>query len=286
MRPGAVLLVLLLGPPLVLAQGEAQLAACRAPILSIQDPPVPFDPGQSVTLLFAIENPNGRNVDGVRATVTTTAPAGWSATAAQRELTLQPNDAQVDVLAVTAPNRGSGQRAGNITLLVTFVCSNGEIQTTASTTENVPVEISPLSVPWPIVLGAFALLAGGVGALALRRLRRGVSLSVAAPEREVEPGKSVKFTLHLHNHRGRPERFTFLATGLPEGWTAHLALVDVELEPGEEKTLWVILKAPADAPVGSTVEASLRLESPRGARESTGVRVRAKVYSAASGSPG
>lgn len=270
-------LCVLLLPPLLAAQGTTQLDACRPPILSFQEVPRPFAPGSSVAIQFAIENPNGPHVDAVRATVTTTAPAGWSATVAQRELTMAPNDWEVDVLALTAPNRGSGQAAGSITLLVTFVCTNGEIQTSASTTQTIDVEISQLSVPWPLVLGAFAVLASGVAILGARRLRRGVSVTVSPEEKPVEPGKSAKFTVTVHNRRGKPQRLTFLATGVPEGWTTHLALEDVELEPGEEKALWVLLKAPPAAIAGTVAEVALRLESPRGAGESVATRVRARV---------
>lgn len=281
MRWRLALVALLLAAPLAASQPPAQLDACRAPVLTMEDPPGQFDAGGSIELHFAIENPNGPSVDAVRATVTTTAPAGWTATPGQRELTMRPNDAVVNVLAITAPHRGSGQPAGNITLLVTFVCTNGEIQTSASAMAALEMELKPLSVPWPIVLGAFILLATGVAALAVRRLRRGVALTPTTPERPVEPGKSAKFTFVVENRRGKPQRFTLLATGLPVGWSAHLALDEVELEPGEEKTLWAIVKAPADAAPGTDVDVILRLESPRGARDSVATRVRARVVDAA-----
>lgn len=273
----AVLLVLLAGLPAAVGQPPPQLDACRTPILTVQDVPGPFQPGESTALLFAIENPNGPSVDAVRATVTTSAPAGWAATPAQRELTMPPDDLFVNALALTAPNRGSGQPAGNVTLLVTFVCTNGEIQTSASASAVVEVELKALSVPWPLVLGGFLALAAGVTALGLRRLRRGVALAARTPERTIEPGKSAKFTLAVENRRGKPQRFTFLATGVPEGWTAHLALDEVELEPGEEKTLWAILKAPPTARPGEVADVALRLESPKGAREGVSARIQATV---------
>lgn len=274
----AFVAVLLLGLlPLAAGQPPPQLDACRPPLITVQDVPGPFTPGRSAALVFAIENRNGPSVDAVRAAVTTSAPAGWTATPAQRELTIAPNDVAWNALAITAPNRGSGQASGNITLLVTFVCTNGEIQTSASASTGVLVEIQALSVPWPLVLGVFLVLAAGVTALGLRRLRRGVALMARTPERPVEPGKSAKFTVVVENRRGKPQRFTFLAAGVPEGWTAHLALDEVELEPGEEKTLWAILKAPPNAAPGETADVALRLESPKGARESVATRILARV---------
>jgi hypothetical protein len=273
----AAVLALLLALPLAAGQPPPQLDACRAPVLTVQDVTGPFRAGGSAIVQFGVENPNGPSVDAVRATVTTSAPAGWAATPAQRELTMPPNDVWFTALAITAPNRGSGQPAGNITLHVTFVCTNGEIQTSASASTVVEVEIAALSVPWPLVLGSFLVLAAGVTALGLRRLRRGVALWARTPERTVEPGKSAKFTVVVENRRGKPQRFTFLATGVPEGWSAHLALDEVELEPGEEKALWAILKAPPTAVPGAVADVALRLESPRGAREGVTTRVLARV---------
>jgi hypothetical protein len=275
-RFGVWAAVALLALPLASPQ-EAQTEACRPPALSVQPLPKPLEPGASYALTFAIENPNGPPVDSVRATLTTTAPAGWAAAASPRELTLGPHNASFGVLDVTAPNRGSGAPSGNITFLVTFVCAHGEIQTSASSTSLIEVEIRQLQAPWPVILTAFVTLFAGVAALGFQRLRRGVGLHVSSPERPIEPGKSAKFTFVVENRRGKPQKLTLLAVGVPEGWSIHLALDALELEPGEEKILWAILKAPPGATPGTEADVQLRLESPRGARESLAARIRARV---------
>lgn len=274
------LVLVLLALPLASAQEgpPLQAEACRPPVLALQQPPVSFEPGSSVNLLMAIENPNGPPVDSVRATLTTTAPAGWSAIPPTRELTLGPQNVSIAALVVTAPNRGSGAADGNVTILVTFVCTSGEIQTTASASDTVRVAIQAFEAPWPIVLGAFAALAGGVGVLAVRRLRRGVALVALTNDRDISPGHSAKFTFLVENRRGKPQRLKLASDGLPEGWSLHLALDTVELEPGEEKTLWAILRAPPHAPAGMDVAATLRLEDPRAAeRAVASTTLRAKV---------
>lgn len=250
--------------------------ACRAPILSVQHTPRVLRPGTDYNLLFAIDNPNGPPVEAVRATVTTTAPAGWTAVAAQRDLTLGPKNVSVSAIAVTTPNRGTGAAQGNITILVTFVCTSGDIQTSAFRTETVEVAIEDFQAPWLLVLGGFGVLAAGVGVLGARRLRRGVALTSATPERPVAPGKSVKFTLLVENRRGKPQAFRLQHEGVPEGWGLHLALTDLELEPGEEKHLWAILRAPAEAPLGREVTIVLRLVDGEG-REASRTAVHARV---------
>lgn len=279
-RPAAAILVALLSvllAPHAAAQEERQPEACRAPVLSLQQPPGDFEPGQATSLLFAIENPNGPPVEAVRATVTTSAPAGWTATTAQRELTLGPRNVSLNAIAVAAPNRGTGVASGNITMLVTFVCTRGDIQTSASAAAVLEVRISEFRAPWPVVLGSFSLLAVGVALMGYRRLRRGVAIVPTQRERPVEAGKSVKYTFVIENRRGRPQRFHLLPVGVPEGWTIHLALENVELEPGEEKTLWAILKAPPTATAGTEVLITLRLENVRGGRDGASAPIRAHV---------
>jgi hypothetical protein len=254
------IVLLLLALPAVAAQ-PPQPEACRAPVLAVQHPPGPFEAGGSMSLRIAVENPNRAPVDSVRATVTTTAPAGWSATPAQRELTLGPQNVSINAMAVTAPNRGSGAGEGNITVLVTFVCSSGDIQTSASAAETIGVTLRAFAPPWPVVLGAFAVLATGVTILGLRRLRRGIAVTTLGDEREVAPGRSVKFTLAVENRRGRPQRLHLRHDGVPEGWAIHLALDTIELEPGEEKLLWAILKAPPHAQHGTEVSVHLRFDA-------------------------
>ena len=63
--------------------------------------------GASYSLTFAIENPNGPPVEAVRATITTTAPAGWTATASPRDLTLGPRNATFGALVTRTGCAGS-----------------------------------------------------------------------------------------------------------------------------------------------------------------------------------
>ncbi len=261
--------------PRAAAQGPE--GGCQAPILSMPDAPHTFAPGDAYSLSFAIENPNVPPIDSVRAQLITTAPSGWSVVPAQRELTLGPKNVSFDALTITAPNRGGGEPSGNITLHVTFVCTTGDTLTSSSADATIPVVLETFQAPWPVLLTAFALLALLVGVVGLRRLQQGVAIVPGRLEREVAPGKSVKYTFRVENRRGKPQRFTLLGVGVPEGWSLHLALDEVELEPGEEKSLWAVLKCAPEAPLGASAAITLRLESPRGAREGTSATLLAKV---------
>lgn len=259
------------------AAAQGVQGGCQAPILAMPEAQHSFAPGEASSLAFAIENTNVPPIDSVRATLVTAAPAGWSVVPAQRELTLGPKNITYDALTITAPNRGGGEPSGNITLHVTFVCTTGDTLTSSSADATIPVVLETFQAPWPVLLTAFGVLALLVGLLGLRRLRRGVAIVPARLEQEVEPGKGVKYTFRVENRRGKPQRFTLLGVGVPEGWSLHLALDEVELEPGEEKGLWAVLKSAPEAPRGSEVAITLRLESPRGAREGTSATLVAKV---------
>lgn len=279
-RAGVALLLMLLlaqHAPTAAAQDEGQPESCRPPVLEMQHLPREFRPGRAYHLLFAIENRNGPPVDAVRATITTTAPGGWTATVAQPEMTLGTDEVRYDVITIAAPPRSTGETHGNLTLLVTFVCTSGEVQTSASESLSLEVRSEAFQAPWPIVLAGFLVLAIGVVILGIRRLRRGVAMTCEAPERLVAAGKSAKFDLHIENRRGRPQRLHLLATGLPAGWNVHLALDEVVLEPGEEKTVWALLKAPPQADAGDEAVVTFRLQSATGGRENATTLVRARV---------
>lgn len=267
---------LLAAPPAQAQPTTTQSQGCLAPVIIVQDAPRVVRAGSSYSLLFAIENPNGPPVEAVRATVTTTAPAGWTAVPAQRDLTLGPLKENWNALAITAPTRGTGELAGNITILVSFTCTSGEIQKSSFTTHTIEAAIEGFRVPWGSVLGGFALLVLGVVVLSLRRLRRGVAMGTPTPERPIPPGKSAKFTFLVENRRGKPQSLRLVAEGVPEGWSLHLALTDVELEPGEEKSLWAILKAPGTATPGHEVDLVLRLLGKDG-REGARLALKARV---------
>ena len=86
-------------------------------------------------------------------------------------------------------------------------------------------------------------------------------------ERAIEPGKSAKFTFTVHNRRGKPATYALAGLGLPDGWSLHLALPQVDVEPGEEKTLWAIVRAPPTVAPGDTVPFTIRLQGARGPRD-------------------
>jgi len=216
---------------------------------------------------FAVENRNQPPVEAVLVTVTTTSPSGWTANAAAREFSLGPGNVTFSALEITSPDRGSGAGVGNVSLHVTFVCPRGDVRTTSAADAIVHVRLAQLSAPWPLAVGAVLVLGSAVTVLALRRVRRGVALVPKQRMRTMRPGQSVKFNFDVENRRGRPSRFHLLVEGLPDGWSAHLALDRVDLEPGEEKALWAIVHSPIAVTPGTQVEFQLRLEPLGGGRD-------------------
>lgn len=272
-----LLALLALASAMPLAAGQGTSETCQPPSLAFPTARAVYAPGDTYNLPFAIENRNGAELR-VNATVQVTTPDGWTATPARRFFTIAPETVVHSVLAITAPSRGTGAPAGNITLSVTFTCQTGIVLLTSTPAEHVlGVRIRAFDAPWPLLLGGFALLALGVAIMGVRRLRRSILLSPAERNRGIEPGKSVKFTFSVHNRRGKPASYAVLVGGLPEGWTIHLALNEVDLEPGEEKTLWAIVRAPPTAPVGTQAPFAIRLQGLRGPRDAATAHLVAHV---------
>lgn len=270
----AWLLAMLVAPTLPAQSTEG---SCGPPLLAFPPAPRNYEPGGAFSIPFAVENPNG-HVEVARADIRVTTPDGWSAVPARRELTLGPHAVQQNVLALTAPTRGTGAPAGNITISVTLVCITGVVQQSSLPAQHVlDVRIRSFEAPWLAVIGVFLVLTAGVTVLGIRRVRKSVLLTPTTPERAIEPGRSAKYTFTIHNRRGKPAEYDLVVGGLPPGWSIHLALDHVALEPGEEKTLWAILKAPPDAPRGEAVPFALRLQGERGPRDGAATVLMAHV---------
>lgn len=249
------------------------------PVLTLQDPPSSWEPGSRFVLQFAVENPNGPPVESVTARLYTTAPQGWTASLAETAFTLTPGLSKIDPLTVTAPRRGSGVASGEISVSVQFTCHRaGGVDARAIDVAKFGVALTAIRVPWVLVAGlvAGALAVAGVVWI-VRRTQPGVTVASAAAEKALAPGKAVHFPLVVGNRRREPDAIALALADAPSGWSAHLAVPELELEGREEREIWLSVRAPAEARAGDEAAFTVRAVSRRRPRDVASLAVRARV---------
>lgn len=121
-----------------------------------------------------------------------------------------------------------------------------------------------------------AAAVGTVGYLGYRRRHR-IRVTSSDPEQTTHPGEGSNFPILLENRSGEAITVALEAERVPEGWVAFLPLPNVELEPGETRELWLTIKPPADASLGSETEILVRARTKDHQADVVEVRLKATV---------
>ncbi len=272
----ALVAALVASLPTTVAQQEE---ACRRPVVLAADGPAAWEPGSRFPIQIAIENPNEAPVETVTVRAEASAPPGWSALLAWSSLTIGPGNHPLNTLTVTASQRGSGLDAGEIVVTVRFTCHHpGDLQANAQASLVLPVALAPARVPWLLVGGiALAAIAVAGGLYAWRARLPRVGIKAVHAERALPPGKGGQFPLVVANRRREPDGVILAVTDVPAGWSAHLAVDEIDLEPREERSLWVMVRPPPNARPGDAAALTVRATSRKNPREVAYAEVRARV---------
>ncbi|HWG90680.1 MAG TPA: hypothetical protein VNZ52_07505 [Candidatus Thermoplasmatota archaeon] len=263
----AVVVALAVLAPAALAQGDGT-QRCRAPLLTVPEPPGPFEPGNARPFTVMVANPNP--VPGqVKLTVPQDAmPPGWSAIVGESARAVSPGGEASFTVTVAAPARGVGQEAGDVKLTASMACQTEPIATQSiPTTHTLHVELAVFGLAWVLWgLGLAAAVAGAIVLMVVRGRRRSVHLRCEAGTKPVPPGDAASFPLLVENHT--PERLKAHLTVRVHGagWSAFLAVDEVDLDAGEAVELWASLRAPAEAAAGAEGRATVtaaRVDRPR-----------------------
>lgn len=261
------------------AASAQQAEACLPPGLTLQKGPSAWEPGSRFVLQFAVDNPNEPPVESVTARLFTTAPQGWTASLAETALTLTPGASRIDPLTVTAPRRGTGVASGEIAISVQVTCHRaGGVDARSLATTSFDVQLTAIRVPW-LLVGALVLatLAATAVVWVVRRSQPGVVVASSASEKPLAPGKGTHFPLLVGNRRREPDAIALSLADVPAGWTAHVAVPELELEGREEREIWLSVRAPAEARPGDEATIRVRAVSRRRPRDVASVDVRARV---------
>lgn len=283
--PGRALLAaaLLVAALALLAAPATAQSGCDAPELTLEETPGTFQPQGTTTLAVTITNPNPVAAD---ATFTLNAPAGWTTGQERQTVTVASGSSEEIRFTVTAPAQRQGVAQGRVVAESSLQCNYTFTMPTssvASTSFDVAVEQS--STPWTTMLAGGVILVGGVFAvLAVRSRRASLELDCAEPLKEVSAGRGASFPLHLVNRRGEPDTVRLELLEVPEGWSAFVAVPEIELEPKEERELWLMIRSPPEASAGESATVTVEAVPARGDQGDRTV-VRATVVDVAETAP-
>lgn len=247
-------------------------AACADVVLTPSADTLVVPPGEARVLRLGIEKDDE---DVSRATLTVSAPPGWSAEASNPTPVLDGRDPVLTSISVVAPERGTGVTEGEVVVAIEVPCDDGPA-TTQRVVVLVQVEpLSPRLLGWLAglgILGIGALLGVGV----VSRLA-GVGVTSADPDRALAPGQTASFRLVVENKRTVPERVTLAVGALPDGWSVVVPAPQLDLEPREEKEVWLAVRAPTDAVPGAEAEVVVHAALKDEPRRAAAVVLRARV---------
>lgn len=294
MRSPPILAVLILALALVpsaSAQVPATPAACAIAMEAPASPP-PVAPGAGATMHVVVAN-TGNLPARITVSATIGQGGGW---------TLGEQPAQEDVASgqsrdfvfTLTPGDGAGEQA-----IVNFAaqadcyapgpgsscaplaqCSAGENTSgvvTLATEQGFRIPgLDRVSFPleWLIAGIGFVAVATAIPFL-MKRKKRALVAQCPEPLKMVRAGRGTSFPIELRNPGAAPITAAFEVSPVPEGWSAFMPLPEVQLAAHEARSLWLMVRTPATAQVGETVDVELRLRT--GGAPAGSVRVRAEV---------
>ncbi|HVL49241.1 MAG TPA: hypothetical protein VM889_11840 [Candidatus Thermoplasmatota archaeon] len=283
----AVVLLAILAP-----HAAAQAPNCaRVTVSATPDPVYVPRNGGDAALSVVFENaapspplPGGE----ARLKVSVAAPSGWTARIDGQDLTVPSGGRTSLTVAVKAPDGARPEERARIVVSATGSCTfpggpATPIALPPLSTEATAIVESPapaFGLPADLLPIGGVLLALGVvatgAALVLRRRPGAILAATPEPEKAVRPGRGASFPVTLAN-RGRDRDTASCSVGpAPEGWSAFMTTPEVEIGPGETRTLYLMVRAPAGAPEGTEAAVRVAVRS-RSSPAETQLEVKARV---------
>jgi hypothetical protein len=255
----AVAVLAPMGAAAQLEQGNCELTLSAADDL----PQGPFDPGEQRTYTFVAENTGDFEADGTFR-ITSPLPSGWYWTPTEQPVSIASGETQeidVDVRFEGDVERDA-QLQANVQDYGCDVPNSGgqSTQTVSLAFTHAPVteggDGGGLPVAW-IVFGA--IVAGTVVGVPVvyRNRQPRVGAACEDSERDVQPGRGTSYPIELENEGSDAVQVELEVTDVQEGWSALTTLPSLELGPDEDRTVYMMVRAPEDAKPGDLCVAKL-----------------------------
>lgn len=294
--PPSLLLALLLSVALLAPAGLAQVPdlpdGCGPFEMTVAGPPGPIAPGE--TAQVAVTVANGGDLDAVVAVAASLAGSpGWRLTSAAQQDARIAGDESATFQFTLSPESRDAAPETSLNFAASADCSIGQLSCPegsnacrASATATGVVRLAEpegfvlpglenVDLPVELLLGGL-LLAGvaAIAPLAMRRKKGGFLATCPEPLKLLRPGHGVSFPIEVRN-RGRDGITVAFEMGtVPAGWSAFMAMPETQLAPEEKRVVFLMVRAPPEAPAGATADVPLRVKA---GDIKTVLRVRAEV---------
>ncbi len=294
-----LMLVALVATLAVMPTAHAQAPStdtCGPLELTIAQPSTATPAGGTGTFTVTVEN-RGR-LTAIVTVVASTDAAGWRITSpSEQDASIVAAESKAYPFAVS-PDEGAAAEA-SVNFLARAVCDFGPVPCTtdappcASRSQpatgvatfapaeglRIPGLDSLALSPGLILGGGLLFVAVMLIPLLAKKRRGGILATCPEPLKLLKPGHGVNFPIQIANRGKNPLRATFTVEGEPAGWTAFMAMPDIQLAAGEMRSVWLMVRAPQTAALGDVANFTLIVQTATDERLS--VRVRAEVDGAA-----
>jgi hypothetical protein len=255
------LALVLITPFGVAAQNPLGQGPCELSLATADDiPQGPFDPGEERVYTFVVENTGDLDADGTFRIISTL-PEGWFWSPTEQPVSVASGgQTEVDVTVRFEGNvERDAQLQANVDDVDCGVASGDTTSTVSLAFTHAPIqEQGQDEFPWMwIVFGA--IVAGTVVGVPVAYRTRGARIDVSCEdsEREVSPGRGTSYPITIENKGSDAVAVELEVTDVQEGWSALTTLPNLELGADEDRTVYMMVRAPEEAKPGDLCVAKL-----------------------------
>lgn len=286
--------------PLAGAQIPALPTACGPLEATLVQPSAALAPGQQGTITVTVGNGGAAGANVVVGA--TTAAAGWTISPPEQSTAIAGGQSATYQFTVTPQAGAASEAAFNFNAQGTCTaggqacppgveaCVTGTDAFTASARLAEPQGLripglEGLDFPLEYLVGGLLLLAlAALLPLLAKRRRGGFLATCPEPLKLMRPGMGISFPIEVMNRGRKAITVAFEVGSVPDGWSAFMAMPELQLAAGERRSLWLMVRSPPLATAGQRSDITIRVRAADGSVIS--VRVRAEVDPGATdGSP-
>ncbi|MFO1533088.1 MAG: hypothetical protein ABR562_05240 [Thermoplasmatota archaeon] len=223
-------------------------------------------------------------------------PVGWTARLSQTEFHLRPGASGESTLTVSVTAEARVDSASATVTAKMFALGVNQVPVAgpqadpdataatvvkASRSDSVTRDVLETVGPyiWVVLLGLVAAVVLAVSVLAANR-RVAVRLSSPEAEQAVAAGGRTTFPLRVHNITKQQDTVFLRASPLAEGWAAYLPTPQLDLEPGQQEEVSVVVVSPKEAEAGAHQAVDVTATSALAPRRPATMRLDATVAAA------